>query len=282
MPATPRTSLCRDFYPAACFARLALCLLAFVLVAVTGTFARADDATHPVKVDDAQHGLVVLGLGNTVDIAWPLARAVYGDASLRPGTLDEAHARILVGEPADDASTAELRDLADLRAAIHGDDGASRRLLESIALSLHVNGVVVVEAGATADARPAARVYVTTSQAYDAVRYEPDPPTPVTWGGATALTWGSAVQALHRGFADAPLPAPAPPEAVSVPAVHAVPALPNGAHPDKGKEGKRAFYQSPWFWAAAGAALFAAGAVYLATRSDSTSDNIQLQVQVPK
>jgi hypothetical protein len=262
-------------------------ILTLLLIAVSGTLARADEGAHPVRVDDSQHGLVVLGLGKAVDVAWPLARAVYSDASLRPTTLDEAHARVLVGEPAGDAATAELRDLGDLRAAIHGDDGASRRLLESIALALHVKGVVVVEAGATPGARPAARVFVTTLQAYEAVRYEPDPSPPVTWGdGQGAQTWGGAVVALRRGFGDTPPDVPASPSAsasltptVSVLALHPVP---NSAPVDKGKPSSRAFYQSPWFWAAAGAALFAAGAVYLATRNDSTSDNIQLQVQVPK
>jgi hypothetical protein len=192
-----------------------------------------------------------------------------------------------VGEPPTDAEPAELRDLADSRAAIHGDDAASRRLLESIALSLHVKGIVVVEAGATPSARPAARVFVTTSGAYDAVRYEPDPSPPVTWGnGSSVVTWAGSVQALRRGFADAPPPPPPlppPPTMNASPlALHPVPAATSqSAATDKGVASSKSFYQSPWFWAAAGAALFAAGAVYFATRNDGT-DNIQLQVQVPK
>ncbi len=266
--------------------RLAVLALAFVLAAGAwrgSTVARADEAARLATAVDDQRGLVVLGLATAVDIAWPLARALYSDASLRPRALDEAHARVLVGEPAGDASTAELRDLADLRAGIHGDDGASRRLLESIALSMHVKGIVVVEAGATANARPTARVFVTASRAYDAVRYDPDPSPTVTWGSAAPISWGGAVLALHRAFADVPAPVAAavsaPPPTVSVLAIHPVPPA---APADSGKPAKRAFYQSPWFWAAAGAAVFAAGAVYLATRSDSTNDNIQLQVQVPK
>jgi hypothetical protein len=210
-----------------------------------------------------------------------LARAVYAEDSLRPKTLDEAHARVLVGEAPGELATPELRDLADLRAAIRGDDGASRRLLESIALSLHVKAIVVVEGVTTPGARPAAKVFVTSSQSYDAVRYEPDPSAPATWGaGISTFRWAGAVQALRRGFADPPPVAPtnAPPQAVSALALHPVPAAPET--PEKPQ--KRAFYQSPWFWAAAGAAAFAAGAIYLATRNDSTSDNISLQVQVPK
>ena len=258
--------------------------------------ARADVAAPqtpgaPAIADD-QHGLVVLGLGSSIDAAWPLARAVYADAALRPTTLDEAHARVLVGEVPGDAATAELRDLADTRAAIHGDDAASRRLLASIAASLHVKGVLVVEAAMSPDSHASARVFVTGAGAYDAVRYEADPSAPVTWGkGTSAVTWNGAVTAL-RGFADVPT-APATPPLSATPvsasplATHAV-VGPSSPTTDKGtdkadtaKTGGRAFYQSPWFWAAAGAAVFAAGAVYFATRNDGT-DNIQLQVQVPK
>ena len=277
--------------------RLLAVVAALFFVGAGGAVARADEGAGPVKVDDGQHGLVVLGMGSTVDAAWPLARALYADASLRPGALDEAHARVLVGEAPGDAAAAELRDLADTRAAVHGDDAASRRLLQFIALSLHVKGIVVVEPASAPNARPAARVFVTTPGTYDAVRYEPDPSAPVTWGsGASAVRWSGAVLALRRGFGDAapaaqpqpaaqaapgtPPPSTSPDSAVSVIALRPVPSAP--ARPvDSGKSGSRAFYQSPWFWAAAGAALFAAGAVYLATRNDG-SDNIQLQVQVPR
>jgi len=44
------------------------------------------------------------------------------------------------GEPVAESSSTDLRDLAETRAAIHGDDAASRRLLASIASSLHVKG----------------------------------------------------------------------------------------------------------------------------------------------
>jgi hypothetical protein len=254
-------------------------LVVVLLLLGCGGLARADDAPHP-KVEADPHGLAVLGLGGALEAAWPLARTVYGEASLRPATLDEAHARVLVGEPAGEGAPAELRDLGDLRAAIHGDDGASRQLLQSIATSLHVKGIVVVEPRTGPGTRPQARVYVTASQAYDAVRYEPDPSAPVTWGGgASAVTWNGAVQALKRSFSDNPQPPPpAPSPTVAAVALHPVPPAPAA---DRAKS-TRAFYQSPWFWAAAGAAAFAAGAVYLATRNDSTNDNIQLQVQVPK
>jgi hypothetical protein len=240
----------------------------------------------PSAASDGEHGLAVLGLGSAIDLAWPLARAVYADPGLRPPTLDEQHARVLVGEPTGEGSAAELRDLADTRAAIRGDDAASRRLLESIALSLHVKGVVVVQAASTAGERPVARVFVTTLRGFDAVVYESEPGAPVTWGnGKSPVSWAGAVQALHRGFGDAPAVVAAPPPAtpeVSVVTVRPVVAAASLNHDaDNAGTSHKAFYQSPWFWAAAGAAVFAAGAIYFATRNDG-SDNIQVQVQVPR
>jgi len=43
---------------------------------------------------------------------------------------------------------------------------------------------------------------------------------------------------------------------------------------------KRAFYESGWFWGALGAAAFAGGAVYFATR-DNGPVPIHLEMQVP-
>jgi hypothetical protein len=46
--------------------------------------------------------------------------------------------------------------------------------------------------------------------------------------------------------------------------------------PPKGK----AFYESGWFWGALGAAAFAGGAIFFATR-DNGESTIHLQMQVP-
>lgn len=265
-------------------AALRLLGFGFALLLVVGRpgAARADVAS-PV---DADQGLVVVGVGSSMDVVWPLARAVYADASLRPAKLDEAHARVLAGENAPGEATAELRDLADSRAAIHGDDAASRRLLQSIGTSFHAKGVIVVDAPAAPTGRPTARVFMTphgSPGAFDAAVYEADAPPPVTWGnGSASVAWTGAVEALRRGFAvAAPAPPAAPAVAASPLALHPVAALAPGTVVDGGAKGSRPFYKSPWFWAAAAGAAFAATAVYFATRNDG-SDNIQLQVQVPK
>jgi hypothetical protein len=203
------------------------------------------------------HGLAVVAIADAGSVAWPLAQALYADASLRP-SFDEAHARVLVGEaPAADAST-ELRDLGDTRAAIHGQDAPSRQLLAGLASSLHVTGVVVVQRDG--DATASARVFVAATGAFDAARYSPDP--------GPQLGWRATVESLHRAFG--PVVALPPVATAAVPP------------PPRTEDHTRApFYKSPWFWGALGAAAFGAGAVYFATR-DNSPDTIHLQVQVPK
>ena len=198
-------------------------------------------------------GVAVLALGDASGVAWQLARAVYADAGLRPATLDEAHARVLAGEPPDASAGAELHELADTRAAIKGDDAPSRRLLASIARTLRVTAIVVVMQPPTV-----ARVFVAETERYDSPTFTPDEGTPNAWAGAT--------QSIRRLYAAPPVPLAVPPAATQAP-----------------KEGGRStpFYQSPWFWGAIGAAAFGAAAVYFATRDNSPS-TIHLQVQVPK
>ena len=266
--------------------RLFAVTVAVLLLLGLGTrVARAE----PNPVDTAAHGLAVLGLGSSMDVTWPLARAVYALGALRPPVLDEAHARVLAGESAADSAPAELRDLSESRLAIHGDDAASRRLLASIAASLHVKGIVVVAPGATLATPPSARVFVSGGAgAFEAATYQCDPSAPVTWGtGAPVVTWKGAVQSLNRGFGDVPVSqspaAVVPPQAPGLVNAGAIPSLavvatPSGTAADKRP---RVFYKSPWFWAALGAAALGATAVYFATRNDG-SGNINLQVQVPK
>ena len=43
---------------------------------------------------------------------------------------------------------------------------------------------------------------------------------------------------------------------------------------------RKAFYESGWFWGAVGAAAFAGGAIFFATR-DNGESTIHLQMEVP-
>jgi hypothetical protein len=251
--------------------------LAFLpgLVALVACLFASGDAR--AATPPASRGLAVLAEGDTAGPAATLARVVYADPGLLPPALDEVRARVLVGGPVAADAPADVRDLAETRAAIHGDDAPSRSLLTGLAASLHVKGLVVVLD--RPGERPVARVFVAGSGAFDAVLYEPDPPPVATWGaGATTVTWSSTGAALHRGFAEA---------IVAVPALTPGPAGALEATPppplvgEKTPGAGRPFYASPWFWGAIGAALFAGAAFYFATR-DSSDPNIQLSVQVPR
>lgn len=223
----------------------------------------------------APRGLVVVALGGSTDAAWALAREVYANVSLRPVSVDDARARVLAGEaPAADAP-ADVRDLSQLVAAVKGDDAASRQLLAGIAAQLGVRGVIVVDAKGP---RPSARVFVADTGTFDAASYAPDDTPLVSWNGA--------VQSLARSYAPLAPPAlatsttppgPVAPASTQAPAlaVHDGPRLDNS--PPAGKK----FYESGWFWGAIGAAVFAGGALYFATR-DNQSGTIHLQMQAPK
>ncbi len=250
--------------------------LAAAVVLLAGATLTSGDAR--ADAPNSARGLVVVAEGETAAAAASLAHAVYGDPGLLPPGLDEAHARVLVGGPVAPDAPRDLRDLAETRAALHGDDAPSRSVLVGLGASLHVKGLLVVE-GHPGD-KPLARVFVVGTGSFDAVLYESDPPPVVTWGAAAStVTWSSALLALHRGFADATTPASAVTGPTAAPAAALGP-LPPPIEGEKSSGGSKPFYTSPWFWGAIGAAAFAGAAFYFATR-DSSDPNIQLQVQVP-
>jgi hypothetical protein len=284
------------------------------LAITTSSLASADaPVAHAPTSDDAptpaaRAGVAVLARPGAEAAAWALAKAVYARDALRPSALDETSARVLVGEPPPSAATRATRDLADERAAVRGDDGASRALLTTIASQLGVRALIVVEATSTGE--PSARVFFADSQTFDAARYAPDAATPTSAlapapvdagapsvaspasdggmnvssdagspsfspGAPPPVEWSGAVASLERTFT-APVVSPRGPSAPLL----AISALP----PEKPKsEGSQShpFYTSPWFWGAVGAAVFGTTAVYFATRDNSTS-SIHLELQVPR
>jgi hypothetical protein len=219
----------------------------------------AADAPPPPVAQSSGSGVAVVAIGDAP--AQDLAREIYARPSLRPA-FDEAHARVLTGEaPAPDAPR-EISELAETRAAIHGDDAPSRRLLGSLATTLHVKVIVVVMP--STDPRPIARAFLADSGVFDAARYAPD----AADGGA--LDWAAVVASMDRAYGVRSLRAP----------TLATTPIAAGAADDK--EGRsRPFYTSPWFWAAVGAAAFGGVALYFATR-DNGPGTIHLQLQVPK
>ena len=224
---------------------LLACLCAMTFALLTCRSARADEPLPKPK------GVVVVATEGATDAAWPLARAIYADEMLRPREIDDAKARVLAGE----AGSAELSELAELRAGVKGDDAASRQVLAALADKLRVVGVVVVFAGDP----PSARLYDADTKVFDAARYAPE-----------KSDWSGAVKSLERWYL------PSPPPLVTV-----VPKEPEPTKPkDKPKEKSKSFYESPWFWAAIGAALLIGGGVLIAT-SVQTSDTIHMQVKLP-
>lgn len=222
-------------------------------------------------------GFAVLTAGPTADATWPVAQSVYR-SSLRPPALDEARARVLAGEaPASTGgapTSTDARDLAELRAGVRGDDAASRQLLSAIADKLSLEGVVVVFAEGDA---LEVRVWLRDTGAFDAARYRRD----------AQQGWAPLVASLERGArgaSSAPLAPSAPsitPVTPVTPAFAIAPAPTRPRAPDGDGRSGKPFYVSPWFWGAIGAAVFAGGAVYLATR-ESDNGQIRLQMRVPQ
>jgi hypothetical protein len=144
-----------------------------------------------------------------------------------------------------------------------GEDAASSAILTDTAHRLNARELVIVhmEGGL-----PVARVFSADTGSFDATTYVPD--------DAQTMQWGGAAQAIARAVGvAAPAPAAAPLQAPAL-ATHEEPA------PLMEPPKKRAFYESGWFWGALGAAAFAGGAVYFATR-DNGPTSIHLEMQVP-
>jgi hypothetical protein len=239
--------------------------------------ARAENPAAPSVAPRAgSAGLAVVAIDATSDLAWPLAQEIYRRPSVRPVALDEARARVLAGEPPAPDASQSIRDLAETRAAIRGNDAPSRQLLASIASSLHVRALVVVSVeDADASARvPVARVFLADTSSFDAARYAPDDAP-----GSNVPVWSGAAQSLERMYSAqsvTPLGSAGPARATIAPTGKAA-----SSEVLKGEGPSRPFYSSPWFWGAIGAAALGGVAVFVATR-DNSPDTIHLQMQVPK
>lgn len=242
-------------------------------------------AAQPGK--PAGQGIAVLAVGPARDEAFALARAIYG-SRLRPTLLDEVRARVLAGAAPPPNASRELRELAEVRAGITGEDAAARRLMTGLAQQVGAEALLVVkverapapagppaaveDGGVSTDAGNAARattvvarLFLTDSGDFDAARYVPEPALegPAAWK-STVTSLEARFPSLSRGVAA--------PNAALAPAP--VKLTPEG-------EKSSPFYASGWFWGALGAATLVGGAFYFATR-DTGSDPIHLQLKVPR
>lgn len=260
-------------------------------------------SAQPAK--PAPSGVAVLAIGSARDEAFDLARALYA-SRLRPANLDEVRARVLAGAPPPATASRELRELAEVRAGVTGDNAAGRRLLVGLAQQVGAQALVVVQVersasptppaqdggsaaadggvpaelppatadagvgGAAGNAAPAptviARLFLADTGEFDAARYQPEP------GLTGAAAWRSTVASLEAHF-------PAQTRTVG-PSAATTPA-PAALQHDREAGKSSPFYASAWFWGALGGAALLGGAFYLASR-DTSSDPIHLEMRVPR
>jgi len=202
--------------------------------------------------------------------AFALARSVYA-SSLRPQKLDEIRARVLGGEPAPETATKDLKDLADVRAGIVGEDAASRQLLASLTRQFDLQGILVVSRTPAADAdagtNAQARLFLAEQGEFDAARYSPEQ--------RESGSWQATVASVSARFPAVAAPAQQPPP----PAL--VPGNPLPRPPADKDDKKSPFYKSPWLWGAIGAALLIGGIFFFASQ-DKSGDPIHVRMTVPQ
>ena len=250
---------------------LALALLAAASAAPAQPAAPASSASNAPLASSAGppatpmlgfRGVAVLATDGATDAAWPLAQALYADPRLRPRSLDDGAARVLAGERLPEGAPPRLREIAELRAAIHGTDLPSRRLLEGLARDLGVSAVAVVSSSPS----PSCAVFLGSRGQFDPVPLPADPPGspggPVAWKGALA-----SLRAL------APEPA--------APAASGAPLIGPRARPGPEQPSGTTFLTSGWFWGALLAAAALGTTVFLVTRHGADpSTNVPLQGRV--
>ena len=292
------------------------CLVAATLT--LGSVAQgAEPSAPPAPANVGQprrqtgQGIAVLALGDNVsEDAFALARAIYA-SPLRPSSLDEVRARILAGAAPPPNASAELRDLAELRAAVTGDDAPGRRLLTSIGQQLGTEALLVVRLEAapaaltplvTVPVPPPSATSGTDAGADAALDDRPAPgnastvstvvPRPVV---ARLFVADGARFDAARYFPDPGPPGPSSPAAWKstvrslegrFPVASAAAPGPGGAARPASPvraDGARSspFYASAWFWGALAGAAVLGGVFYFAAR-DTSPDTIHLQLSVPK
>ncbi len=248
----------------------------------------------------------MLAIGPSRDEAFALARALYG-SRLRPHSLDEVRARVLAGGAPPATASRELRELAEVRAGITGEDAAGRRLLAGLAQQVGAEALLVVRVERTvAPAGPPAAADDAGAPAAPATAADGGAPAaaptaPGSTGNAAPTTtvvarlflaepgdfdaaryspdpgaegpaaWRATVTSLEARF-------PAVSRAVGAPTAALSP-TPSSVRPEDDKGSP--FYTSGWFWGALGGAALLGAAFYFASR-DTGSDPIHLQVRVPK
>lgn len=296
----------------ACFVVVTLAFGSVAHVASAQPAPSTSSAIDPPR--PAGQGIAVLAIGdNASEEAFALARAIYG-SRLRPTSLDEVRARVLAGGAPPANASRELRELAEIRAAVTGDDAAGRRLLTGMAQQVGAEALLVVKVESAAAPLPPAFTMPQSMGSSDGGAASADggadaaspaaPSIPNTPPGnaEAASTVVARLFLVDTGYFDAarysPDPGPAGPRTPAAwkstvtslegrfPAgrQRAIPAATGPAAGPVRQEGGKSspFYASAWFWGAIAGAALLGGAFYFASRDSNSSDTIHLQMRVPK
>ena len=242
--------------------RFSLASLLVVAVGATSS-ARAEDRSGD-NAPEPSHGVVVVAPTSAVAADGPalyaLAQAIYREQALRPSALDDARARALLGQSVAPASADSAR-FSELREGIRDDGAVSRSVLSTLASSTHAEAVAVVRPADTPE-HVQIRLYLASTGAFDVSLYD---------GVATDAAWrAEVVRALVRRL---------DPTAAS-----AAPAASTDTKPAPKKSdsaiSSRAFYKSPWLWAALGGAVLLGGTALVVSHVTSNED-VRVRVEPP-
>lgn len=231
----------------------------------TGGAAAARGAPDAPAARSALRGAVVVAVDDaSAEAARSLARAIYGDPTLRP-PIDEATAQVLAGDPPRPDAPAAVKELAEVRrsAGRAESEPVARGLLASLGAGA---GAALVVAVSTAQGHPVARVLRVAGASYAPLELgatvQRSADGAAAPGGAT-FGWpgaGASIRALLAG--DEPSggaagraatpPAPASSRRGSFgprgPRADVAQAAPKSAGSGSGSSERRSTWSSPWFW----------------------------------
>ncbi|MEZ4297310.1 MAG: hypothetical protein R3B70_20265 [Polyangiaceae bacterium] len=227
------------------------------------------------QVATAGQGAVVVAMGDdAAPAARALAREVYSDEALRP-RIDDATARVLVGDPPPVGSAPRLAELAEIRKAAHtaGTDTVSRKLLQSLGADLGASMVLAVSVRGD---RPVARVLVVPTGIFlpielpGSMELQPDGTSRPKWTGVSGVLGtfaksGAAVAVVAGGAGTAQAGAKEKPPGPLAP---------------KKDEPSRSFWTSPWTWAGVGAVVVVGVVVFALTQTQTDDGGLRLQGRV--
>jgi len=205
---------------------------------------------------------------DAIPAARALARDLYSNEALRP-RIDDATARVLVGEASLATGTPKLTEIAEVRKAAQAsnNDAVTRRLFASLGADL---GALLVIPVVIRDGKPTARVLSVVKAAYEPVELsatieaQPDGTSRVKWAG---------IAPILAAFV------PKPPAPTTTPSADATDA-PKGPLAPKKEEPSRSFWTSPWTWAGIGVVVTAGVVVFAVSQSQGDAAGLRLQGRV--